>query len=144
MLTRRDFVRYDAASGPAGAVVQTLLLSRHLLVIGASLTDDNFLHLAHEMEHFLEEGGAKRRNLGTVLTFSADRGRPMLFQGVFDFVDVGAQTGRTGPGRSVPTDVTSPTGTAGQGGSGGPPPTRARRTQSRLPIESCLCAKLCT
>ena len=83
--------------------------SRHLLVIGASLTDDNFLHLAHEMEHFLEEGGAKRRNLGTVLTFSADRGRPMLFQGVFDFVDVGAQTGRTGPGRSVPTNVTSPT-----------------------------------
>src|SRR5690242_5387897 len=77
----------------------------------------------HEVEHFLEEGGAKRRNLGTVLTFSADRDRPMLFQGVFDLVDVGAQTGRTGPGRSVPTDVTSPTGTAGRGGSG-PPPAR--------------------
>jgi len=98
VLTRRDFVRYDAASGPAGAAVQTLLRSRHLLVIGASLTHDNFLHLAHEMEHFLEEGGAKRRNLGTVLTFSADRGWAMLFQDVFDFVDVGAQTGRRAPG----------------------------------------------
>ena len=103
MLTRRDFVRYDAASGPAGAVVQTLLLSRHLLVIGASLTDDNFLHLAHEMEHFLEEGGAKRRNLGTVLTFSADRGRPMLFQGVFDFVDVRGADRANGP-RAIRAD----------------------------------------
>jgi len=110
VLTRRDFVRYDAASGPAGAAVQTLLRSRHLLVIGASLTHENFLHLAHEMEHFLEEGGAKRRNLGTVLTFSADRGRPMLFADrcCFRVSSISSTSGRR-PGERAPGDPCRPT-----------------------------------
>lgn len=88
VLTRGDFVRYDAASGPAGAAVQALMLSRHLLVVGASLTDDNFLRLAHEVQHFLEQNKSNRRSLGTVLSLGANPARTMLFEGVFDFVDV--------------------------------------------------------
>ena len=88
VLTRGDFVRYDAASGPAGAAVQALMLSRHLLVVGASLTDDNFLRLAHEVQHFLEQNDSSRGVLGTVLSLGANPARTMLFEGVFDFVDV--------------------------------------------------------
>ena len=119
-----------------------VLLSRHLLAIGACLTDDDFLRLAHEMEHFLEESGAKRRNLGTVLTFSADRGRPMLFQGVFDFVDVRGADRQTGPGRSVPTNVTSPT----RHRRGREDHRRPGRDELRVGCRSNsrLCPKLCT
>jgi hypothetical protein len=88
VLTRGDFVRYAAASGPAGAAVQALMLSRHLLVVGASLTDDNFLRLAHEVQHFLERNKSSRGALGTVLSLGANPARTMLFEGVFDFVDV--------------------------------------------------------
>src|SRR5690606_11665136 len=35
VLTRSDFVRYDSRSRPMGSVVQALLLTRHLLVVGA-------------------------------------------------------------------------------------------------------------
>lgn len=88
VLTRGDFVRYDAASGPAGAAVQALMLSRHLLVVGASLTDDNFLRLAHEVQYFLEQNDSSRGVLGTVLSLGANAARTILFKGVFDFVDV--------------------------------------------------------
>lgn len=65
VLTRSDFVRYDSRSRPMGSVVQALLLTRHLLVVGASLTDDNFLRLAHEVLDFRRRGPAWRAAPGT-------------------------------------------------------------------------------
>ena len=46
VLTRQQFVRYDAETRPAGASLQTLLLTRHVLFVGASLNDDNVVRLA--------------------------------------------------------------------------------------------------
>lgn len=45
VLTRRHFVRCDAATRPAGSMLQALLLTRHLLFVGASLNDDNVSRL---------------------------------------------------------------------------------------------------
>ena len=39
-LTRSQFVGFDAASAPSGAVLQALLLSKHLLVVGTSSPSD--------------------------------------------------------------------------------------------------------
>lgn len=89
VLTRSDFVRYDSRSGPLGSVVQALMLTRHLLVVGASLTDDNFLRLAHEVVDFREQGprGQKPRvPLGTVLDRRHVGGKARLWEGVFDYV----------------------------------------------------------
>lgn len=82
VLARSDFVGYAAKSGPVGAVVQSLLMTEHLLVVGASLSDDNFLRLAHEVLTF------RSRDLGTVLRFAVTEAERELWGGEFSFVDV--------------------------------------------------------
>lgn len=87
VLTRSDFVGYDAASRPLGSVVQTLLLTKHLLVVGASLTDDNVLRLAHEvMRSARQHGtGGVPDELGTVLVLGEPGARGLLWKGTFEF-----------------------------------------------------------
>lgn len=94
VLSRSDFVGYDSRSRPMGSVVQSLLMTKHLLVVGASMTDDNFLRLAHEV--FLFHAGSKRhasdrrpdQALGTVVTFRADEAQRRLWEDRFDLVAV--------------------------------------------------------
>lgn len=86
-LSRRDFIRYDSDHGPAGAVFQALLLSRHMMIVGASLTDDNILRLAYEVDDFVKARTPKAGALGTVVTHEPQRVRQRLFEGIFDYVD---------------------------------------------------------
>lgn len=90
ILSRRDFVRYDALWRPLAAVVQSLLLTRHLVVVGASLSDDNVLRLAHEVMALREDvgGAAARSSLGTVLSLWPSKAEQMLWEGRLDFVAV--------------------------------------------------------
>lgn len=97
VLTRRHMVRYDAANRPSGALLQSLLLTKHLLVVGASLTDDNVIRLAHEVQAYRDEhqDGSTPRPFGTVLDASpsGDRVRARLWEGQLDWVhlaDLGA------------------------------------------------------
>lgn len=83
VLTRRHFVRYDAQLRPAGSMLQSLLLTRHVLVVGASLNDDNVLRLIHEVDAFREKLDGK---VGTVLDISGDVVRQRLWQRQFDWV----------------------------------------------------------
>lgn len=90
VLSRSDFVGYDSRSGPMGAMVQALLLTKHLFVVGSSMTDDNFLRLAHEVVAFTESamsGVAAEPEgvLGTVLTLRADPAAERLWQGRFSY-----------------------------------------------------------
>ena len=99
VLSRGDFTRYGRSEGPSGAVLQSLMLSRHLLVVGASLTDDNFLRLAYEVDDFVKEKGKGSRRFGSVLTLRPEPVRARLFKGVFDYIDtspdgVGNEKGR--------------------------------------------------
>lgn len=92
VLARSDFVGYSAKSGPVGAVVQSLLMTEHLLVVGASLSDDNFLRLAHEVLAF------RSHNLGTVLKFSVTDAERELWSNEFAFVEIsvaGASAGES-------------------------------------------------
>jgi|tagenome__1003787_1003787.scaffolds.fasta_scaffold20967491_3 hypothetical protein len=60
VLTRQQFVSFDAETRPAGALLQTLLMTRHVLFVGASLTDDNVVRLAYEVDRFRSHYGLKR------------------------------------------------------------------------------------
>lgn len=96
VLSRSDFVGFDGRSRPLGAVVQALLLTKHLLVVGASMTDDNFLRLAHEVVALKEAGGASSDGqdshvLGTVLTLRHEAIKEELWEGRFDYIAVSAQ-----------------------------------------------------
>lgn len=88
VLARRDFVRYDATWRPVGAVVQSLMLSRHLLVVGASLTDDNLLRLAHEVMAFRSANVTAPEPIGTVLTLEGKAAAARLWEGELDHVAV--------------------------------------------------------
>ncbi|MGY1810170.1 SIR2 family protein [Blastococcus sp. SYSU D00669] len=88
VLDRRSFVRYDASRRPLGGVLQTTLLTKHLLVVGASMTDDNVIRLVHEVAELTQSGG--KRSFGTVLSLSADPLRQQLWDPEFKYVDFGS------------------------------------------------------
>ncbi|MBX9246872.1 SIR2 family protein [Actinotalea ferrariae] len=104
VLSRSDFVGYDARSRPMGAVVQSLLMTKHLLVVGASMTDDNFLRIAHEVLLFRagstpldDDDHARGTALGTVVTFAADDATRRLWEDRFDYVAVAPDDEGPGP-----------------------------------------------
>lgn len=90
VLARSDFVGFSSRSGPLGAVVQSLLLTKHLLVVGTSLTDDNFLRLAHEVLAFRTHAGRPETPLGTVVLLAPDPLREDLWKNRFTVVSPGA------------------------------------------------------
>ena len=92
VLARSDFVGYTSRSGPLGAVVQSLLMTEHLLVVGASLSDDNFLRLAHEVLAFRRG----HHRLGTVLKFTVTAAERELWAEAFDFVAVASPSDEPG------------------------------------------------
>jgi hypothetical protein len=89
VLTRGQFVGFTSASGPSGAVLQSLLLTKHVLVVGTSMTDDNVLRLIHEVtayRHLHRPKDAPSRNvdkLGTLLEVGNDPARRELHKSQF-------------------------------------------------------------
>ena len=59
VLTRHDYMRFDRDSGPSAAVVQSRMLTGHLIFVGYLMTDENVIRLAREVQRFREayEGG---------------------------------------------------------------------------------------
>lgn len=80
VLTRGQFVQYDSRWRPAGSMLQAVLLTRHLLVVGASMTDDNVLRLTHEVRDFRRRSGVSGE-LGTVLSPAPQPLREKLWDG---------------------------------------------------------------
>lgn len=87
VLTRRHFVQFDATTRPAGALLQTLLLTRHLLFVGASLTDDNVVRLMHEVQAYREHHGLPGQ-MGALLDVDADRARQVLWRDQLDWIEM--------------------------------------------------------
>lgn len=93
VLTRSQFVGFTGVAGPAGAVVQSLLLTKHLLVVGASMTDDNFLRLIYEVATYraraqkalASEHGTEPepQQFGTILSLADDAARRQLYRPYF-------------------------------------------------------------
>lgn len=86
VLTRRHMVRFDAANRPSAAILQSLFLTRHLLFIGTSFTDDNIIRLAHEVQAYREEHDDRSAGIrnqwaafGTVLDTAGDKVRARLW-----------------------------------------------------------------
>ena len=91
VLTRGQFIGYDSQWRPVGSVFQSLLMTRKLLVVGASLSDDNVLRLAHEVRalrrrHHIDD------SLGHVLGLGPPPLRAQLWEGEMDWVALPAQT----------------------------------------------------
>ena len=91
VLTRQQFVSFDAETRPAGALLQTLLMTRHVLFVGASLTDDNVVRLAYEVDryrrHYHLEGP-----VGTLLDVDEDQVRRELWDGQLTWLSMSGTT----------------------------------------------------
>ncbi|MCH5642268.1 SIR2 family protein [Gordonia sp. ABSL49_1] len=85
VLTRRDFVLFDTKSKPAGSLLQALLLTKHLLIIGASLNDDNVIRLAMEVDEYLVRSGSRTAR-GTFVDVSGKPARQELWTEQFHWV----------------------------------------------------------
>jgi len=85
VLTRTDFVRYDAFIRPAGSVLQSLVLTRKLLIVGASMSDDNVVRLAYEAAEYRRESGQRTR-YGTLLDVDGKPGMRELWDRQLDWL----------------------------------------------------------
>ncbi|MGY1753812.1 SIR2 family protein [Blastococcus sp. SYSU D01042] len=88
VLDRRSFVRYDATQRPLASVLQSTLLTKHLLVVGASMTDDNVIRLVHEVASLNEERD-RRPTMGTLLTLEKQELSQRLWSPEFETVALG-------------------------------------------------------
>jgi hypothetical protein len=91
VLTRRHMVRYDAANRPSAAVLQSLLLTRHLLAVGVSMTDDNVIRLAHEVQEYRTHyQNGTSGTFGTVIDSAGNDLRRQLWEGQLDWASYDA------------------------------------------------------
>jgi hypothetical protein len=56
------------------------------LIVGASLTDDNVLRLAHEVAEFRADHGSEQQPFGTVLDVEASGARQQLWNGELNWL----------------------------------------------------------
>jgi hypothetical protein len=69
VLSRDDYLRFDAESAALGGVVQALLLTRHMLFVGYSLSDENFHRLMYEVRAVRDKRStASSERLTTAIT----------------------------------------------------------------------------
>jgi hypothetical protein len=81
VLTREDYLDYGRTRGALLGIVQALLITRHMLFVGFSLDDENFIRVAHDVRSAIRHAeGRPDRTFGTVLTLLADEGRRRLWQ----------------------------------------------------------------
>lgn len=100
VLSREQFVSYDAQSRPSSAMLQSLFITRHVLVVGASLTDDNVIRLAYEVNEYRSKSG-HRGAYGTVVDV---RDRPLmkeLWKGQFIWLTMPNARGEADDGQRI-------------------------------------------
>lgn len=74
VLSRDEFLGYDTLWRPLASMVQTAMMTRHVLFAGFSLNDENFVRLGRDVSLLLDRMNLDRV-VGTVLTL---RHEPML------------------------------------------------------------------
>lgn len=88
VLTREQYLTFDTQAAPLASVVQAAMVTRHLLFVGYSLSDDNFVRLARQVRRLLL-GSPGSGPVGTVFTLSDEPVRQVLWGEAVSFVPCG-------------------------------------------------------
>ena len=89
VLTREQYLRTGDHRAALAGVLHSLLLTRHVLFVGASMLDDDLIRIAHEVRSALQALGPEPgRRLGTVLALTEDPARARLWERDVDTVAV--------------------------------------------------------
>ena len=86
VLTREHYLRFDADSAPLAAVVQANMVTKHMLFVGYSLSDENFIRLARQVRQLFLRTQNATGPVGTVLSLSKAPARELLWKGDLRFV----------------------------------------------------------
>jgi len=70
VFTTEQYSNFERDNGPLGAVLQSLMVTRHLIFVGYSLRDEDFVRLATEVARVLHDRGASYTEVGTVLALT--------------------------------------------------------------------------
>ena len=80
VLTREQYLRSGDTGSALAGVLQSLLLTRHVLFVGTSMLDDDLIRIAHQVRTALDRpGDGDHRRTGTVLALREDPVRARLW-----------------------------------------------------------------
>lgn len=90
VLTREDYLRYNNMKSALAGIVQSLLITKHFLFVGFSLTDDNFLKIVDQVRQAMgdQQQSKKKKIIGSA-TFLFDNS---LFAELWSDIDIIAMT----------------------------------------------------
>ena len=91
VISRDDYLRFDRDAGPAAGVLQSRMLTGHLLFVGYSMSDENIVRLARDVQRYREAFAASdaQAPVGTVLELMPNPMRHQLWDETLDFVTFG-------------------------------------------------------
>jgi len=98
VLSRDDYLRFEGEGVALAGIVQAMLLTRHMLFVGYSLSDDNFHRLVHQVRTAIGVPGVPSdAHFGTVLTPRAPRLGDDLWRGNVRFITTADADGKDDP-----------------------------------------------
>lgn len=90
VLTREDYLRYGERRAALGGIVQALLITKHMLFVGFSLSDHNFHRIVDEVRRALRpEGAPLDEPFGTAVLLADQPLLEELWEGEVCFVPAG-------------------------------------------------------
>jgi hypothetical protein len=91
VLTREDYLRYADRRAALSGIVQAMLITRHMLFVGFSLTDGNFLRIVDDVRKAIRgtsESQDGASPFGTALLLEQDHLLSELWRGDLDCVSI--------------------------------------------------------
>ena len=85
VLTRSEYLGLPERAGALFGILQAMLLTRHMLFVGYSLTDDSFHKVMHEVRRARSNTDSKA-NVGTTLLLTGDPLLEEMWESDLDFV----------------------------------------------------------
>jgi hypothetical protein len=91
VLTREEYLQFGDSRAALAGVLQSLLLTRHVLFVGTSMLDDDLVRIAHQVRSALQlQGSPSGRRSGTVLALREDPARARLWERDVETVAMGS------------------------------------------------------
>lgn len=87
ILTRSQYFSFDADSSPMASVVQAAMVTRHMMFVGYSVSDLNFIRLAYQVRALFERFHVNSE-IGTVITLASDLGQQELWKDTLSYIQV--------------------------------------------------------
>jgi len=84
VLTREDYLGFNADRAALSSLVKATLMTRHLLFVGFGMTDSHFHEIVHDVRRALP---GRQERFGTVLTLDRDEVTQHLWDGDLEFID---------------------------------------------------------